>query len=257
MKKDLKKPYSKSVLHKRKKRRKVKKVIALIIFMIGVLVTICLKASFFNIKNINITNNKIVSEEELKNSIELKEGSNIFYFNNKLLIDSLKKNPYIKNAKISRKLPSTLVVSVEEREAFFYGKKDNNFYVFDNEGKVLDIRNNIDSFNLIEVKGINLDGVNIGDKIKVSNERAIEFIKEFSRLMAINESTIKFNSLDITNFLDIKIYLNNMEIKMGREDDVKAKLNIAINVLEEKKELQNSKGYIDVSLKKHPVVHVN
>ena len=110
---------------------------------------------------------------------------------------------------------------------------------------------------MIEVKGINLDGVNIGDKIKVSNERAIEFIKEFSRLMTINESSIKFNFLDITNFLDIKIYFDNMEIRMGREDDVKAKLNIAINILEEKKELQKSKGYIDVSLKKHPVVHIN
>ena len=123
MKKDLKKTYSKSVLHKRKKRRKAKKVIALIIFMIGVLMTICLKASFFNIKNINITNNKIVSEDELKNSIELKDGSNIFYFNNKLLIDSIKKNPYIKEAKISRKLPSTLVINVEEKRSFFLWEK--------------------------------------------------------------------------------------------------------------------------------------
>lgn len=257
MKKDLKKSYSKSVLHKRKKRRKVKKMIALTVFMIGVLVTVCLKASFFDIKNIKIINNKIVSEEEIKNSIELQDGSNIFYFNNKLLIYSIKKNPYIREAKISRKLPSTLVISVEEREAFFYGKKENDYYIFDNEGKVLDIRKSIESFNLIEVKGINFEGVNTGDKIKVSNERAFDFIKEFSNLININESSVKFSSLDITNFLDIKVYSSNMELRIGREDEVKDKLNKAINILEQKKELQQAKGYIDVSFKGNPVVHIN
>ena len=54
--------------------------------------------------------------------------------------------------------------------------------------------------------------------------------------------------VDISDITDIKLYYKEMVVKVGTENELKVKINRAINVLVGNN-LTNSKGYIDVSFK--------
>jgi Cell division septal protein len=165
------------------------------------------------------------------------------------------RNPYIGSVKITRKLPSQININVAERNAIFYIKMDNTFYIVDKSGILLQKRSNIDNMNLVQLNGINLTSSKIGEIIKTRDNRKIDGIKNIGSL--IEESNVMFgiDTLDVSNSLDIKAYKKDMCIKLGSADDMKNKLNKALNIIEQEK-LSAAKGYVDVRFDGNPVFYI-
>ncbi len=71
----------------------------------------------FTIKTINIqVEGAMITRSEIRESTGIKEGQNIFSFNiRKLRTSFLKSTPLAKSISIHRQLPSTLVITVQER----------------------------------------------------------------------------------------------------------------------------------------------
>lgn len=256
MKKKLENPYSKEKLKKRRLRRNIRRAVFFVIFIIAILVTIAIKAPYFNVTTFLIENNNIVNSEEIIAKSPIKEGNNIFYFNKKDVVESIKEIPYIQDLEIIRQLPNTILFSVKEREAFFYGVFNNKFVVFDKDLRILEIRDKIDGLKLVRVMGLDYSNVNAGDVIEDSNERRDYVIKEVSHLFKVNKSGIGFDCVNLEDLLNIRFYYRNIEIRIGTDEELKDKLNQALNILEQKPEFQDKKGYIDVSFKGNPVVYM-
>lgn len=86
-----------------KKRLKTIKWIMLVILILGA-ISLFLLSDFFNIKEINVLNNNKVTKEEIINLSNLKTNENMFKFMKIKVVDQIKKNPYIEDAIIHRKL---------------------------------------------------------------------------------------------------------------------------------------------------------
>lgn len=243
------------LIQRRRRRKVVKRSIVFSTLLISLLVILCLKLSYFNVSNIVILNNEIINTEEILELSKINKGTNIFYMDLKNIQTNVLSNPYILKANVKRKLPNTISIEVQEREAVFYAKNESGNLIIDRLGVVLEKKDDTSGMNLTNLTGIDFGGAKVGKVIPCDDNRKINFITEITDLIEANTSGIKITSVDLSDFLDIKIYSNNICIKVGDNSNLENKLNEALNIIVNNK-LVNSIGYIDVSFQGNPVVHV-
>ena len=247
------------LLHKRKNRKKLRGLMLLVIIMISTLITLCIKLPYFNITRIEIIGNMNASKVEIYDTAKSHLGSNIFYDS---FIDSKKqimKNPYIVGVKVKKTLPNKITIQVQEKVAVFYGVVNNNYYVLDSNGIVLEKRSNIKDMKLVKLVGFNYEKCEVGKLIGLIDDRKINDIKEITNI--INEyrktnSNSNITMVDVSNVLDEKIFTGDICIKFGTTEDLKNKFNKAINIITQLK-YQKAKGYVDVSSTGNPVVFIS
>lgn len=247
-----------ALIKKRRKQRVVKRSILLFTFLISMLVMLCLKHPLFNISNIKAQNNNIVSSNELINLSGIYKGNNIFYINTSKSIQQILKNPYILSAKVERKLPNTIIISVEERATVFYGKRDTGFLVIDKTGIVLEERADIQNMKLIELIGFDYSKAEVSKKLSAADSRQLDFI---ASLVSVLKNDQKFmegiTSVDASDLYSLKIYYGNICIKLGGPEDLEKKLNTAANIMDRDEFKQAAKGgYIDVGYNGNPVYFI-
>lgn len=236
----------------RRKRRAIKRTIISLILLISVTITLCLKLTYFNVSNISVINNHTINSDEIVKLSKINKGINIFYLNFKNVQTNLQSNPYILSANINRKLPNTIVISIKEREAVFYSKRDNKYLIIDKNGIVLEEKEDISQMKLTNLQGFDTKEAKIGEVIPAQDKRKIDNISLITELISNNSSGIDITSIDLSNDLNLLAYSNNMCIKLGNSN-IKDKLNKALNVIVSNN-LKDQKGYIDVSYEGNPVI---
>jgi len=240
------------LIEKRRKKIFLKKCILFFIFIISVFLVLCFKLPYFNISNISVVNNKLVTKEEIIKLCAIKAGNNIFYINTSRSSEKILKNPYILSAKVERKFPNNIIIDVVEREAMYYNIKDNKYLVIDKNGIVLEEREEINNMRLIKLEGFDYNKAEIGMKLTSDDDRRIEAVSELAKIVKANKFFLKVTNIDVTNPYALNVYYGNICIKLGSCDNIDKKLNAAANILE-RDELKQGKGYIDVSFDGNPV----
>lgn len=239
------------LIERRRKRIRRKKIILFGVILISVLVTLCLKLPYFNIKNIEVHNNSIIDSDTIVKLSQIKKGTNIFYVSLKKNKVNIEQNPYIMDVGISKKLPDTIDITVTERKAAFYAEKDNKYLIIDKNGVVLEEKDNLNGMNLIKLLGFNTSSAKIGKVIPCDDNRKIDVISKLTDIV-VNAKDLKITSVDISDVLNLKAYVNSMSIILGRVDGLDSKINKAINIINSEN-LKDKKGYVDVSFNGNPV----
>jgi cell division protein FtsQ len=239
----------------RKKKILIKRTILLSILLIVLLCTLCLKLPYFNIATVEVKNNRNISAEEVVALSGITGDNNIFYINLSRIKSGILSNPYILEVNIKRRLPDSLILNVQEREALFYVLTGNQYAVLDGNATLLEIRDSIQGMDLVKVEGIKVDSMEPGMVIDQENNRTARTLAIFADLIRRNSSGINFSSVDLSNLININLYISNMCIKLGNNENLEKKLNKALNIIQHN-EVNNSKGYIDVSFEGNPVLYI-
>ena len=97
--------------------------------------------SRFNIKEINIENNLLIKNEELKKLLEPIYNKNIFFLKNKEIKEILTRNSFVDSFDLKRKYPNTLKIKIYEKKpiAILLNKKK-KFYLSE-KNKLIDFKN--------------------------------------------------------------------------------------------------------------------
>ena len=112
----------------------MKKQIIIGISLLVLLSTINIKKDLaikkFNIKEINIQNNYLIKDKEIKDSLILIYNTNLIFLNNSQIENILKQNTFIESFRIKKKYPNILNIEIIEKEPFaiLFNKKK-NFYL--------------------------------------------------------------------------------------------------------------------------------
>lgn len=236
---------------KRRKKIRRKRIILFTIVLICVLITLCLKLPLFNIKNIEVENNSIISSDEIIKQSGIVKGVNIFMASLKSYKENVKQNPYVMEVNIHKKFPDTISINVEERKAAFYAQSGNKYIVLDKNGVVLEKKDNLKGMKLIRLDGSNVDNAEIGKVIKCDDTRKLKSIALFTDAVFKNKK-LNLTAVDISDSLNLKAYINNMCIILGTPEELGEKLNKAINIVAQQN-LKDKKGYVDVSFNGNPV----
>lgn len=243
------------LIDKRRKKRRIRRVSFIMLLLITILITLCLKLTYFNIKYVNVLDNKTIAASEIIKESGIQKGTNIFYMNSSNIKSNILNNPYILSVNINKKLPNTVNIDVNERMAVFYTEKDNKFIIIDKYGTVLEIRKNIDNMSLIKLIGVDTSKISVGKVIPLNDDKKLKIISDITDIIFNNDVCKNIKTLDITNSMQLEAYYNDMHIKLGNEDNLQQKLNRAINIIIDKN-LSASKGYVDVSFNGNPVFFV-
>ncbi|MBL7108381.1 MAG: FtsQ-type POTRA domain-containing protein [Candidatus Cloacimonetes bacterium] len=160
----------------------------------------------FNIKKIEISKTKNIDKLLIKRKLQNKfNNKNMFLVRNESIQNNLNNFPKIKNTKIIRRIPNTLILSIDERLpiAKIIGSKKIIFTI-DKEGYLLEKISINKKNNLPIFDGIQINNLTIGDKIsenslkillniyKIIMRKKPEFLKKISNYSFIDGNVLLF-----------------------------------------------------------------
>lgn len=215
-------------VQRKKRRQKIFLRIVLLIAIISFIFIFIFRSDFFIIDSINIDGNYIVSDEEIIAESRIYVGNHIFNYNKNEAIDRIKNFSYIKDADIKRSLPKTVDILVEEREVFLQFSHLSSYILVDNEGCILEIKDD-------KVENIPLFiGFIIEDHMRenILEEEHIKNLEAFLSDEDTGEVVGRMIEVIYEDEQNTNINLNNgIGVAFGPLSDVKYKLTLLNDIL--------------------------
>ena len=130
---------------KKSKAGKIVKWTSILVLIIGLTILIML-SPLFNLKEIIVTGNDIVSTEKIKDMSNFKIGYNLFKLNKGAAKKNIVKNGYIEDVEISRVIPDKIKIKVTERVVQFNIPYGNAYVIVDTQGYITEISEEINQY---------------------------------------------------------------------------------------------------------------
>lgn len=226
---------------KRKKKIKKIKFVLKIILLIAIIsggVAFALTSPMFNITNIQVSGNNIVSTDTVISLSQLKKDENIFRFNSSQTINNIKENPYIESVSINRKIPSTVAINITERIPTYSVDFMEKYAYIDMQGYILEISD--DSKNLPIIHGISTaeDQVVPGNRL---NDADLEKLEDVIKIMdAVKQNNLEgeVKSIDISkkNEYTLDLETEGKKVHIGDSSNLSNKMLYVVAILEQEKE---------------------
>jgi cell division protein FtsQ len=172
-------------------------------------------------KNIKISGNSIVSEDEFYSQLEILEGIELEEINLREVSLLLESNPYVKAVRVSRQYPSTLSIEIVEREPVAILNID-PILMLDREGVVLPDQGKSHDFIIPCLSGFNpakelypAGHQTISVKVKETMELITKIVDTYPSLYSnISEVTLNANDEYVIILADYptKVILGNIDI---------------------------------------------
>lgn len=241
-----------------KKKRKIimmKRTMVIFIVLCSILLTLGFTLPVFNLTEVKISGNNLIGQETILTSAAIEPEINIFKINTSKVKEILMENAYIKDVKVKRVLPSKLSINVEERKIAFSAQGADGIYTIDENGRVLGVKETIETMEVLTIEGIPAENLVVGQVIQgqEGNIEGANIIHKFLSEKGYFEQYPQMK-LEINNYIDYKLYVDGACIKLGTSEDMNEKLAKAFSVLATP-QYMGMKGYIDVSFKGNPVVY--
>ncbi|MBO8136629.1 MAG: FtsQ-type POTRA domain-containing protein [Desulfotomaculum sp.] len=212
-------------------------------------VYVLLQSPVFNVKKIEIIGREKIPREKIIELSGVVLGSNIF----KLDLHSGEKKisllPAVKNVEITRRFPSTIVITVTERRPVALLPVEEGFAELDREGIFLRKAEFIQS-SFPVITGGDVPGVKPGQKVR--NNAVITALTVIDKLPA--QLTKQLSEVHVDTKNEVTIYtINGIQGRMGMPENIRQKGSVFLKVLEQIGEEQKIE-YIDLTSCKSPVV---
>ncbi len=172
-------------------------VILLVISMAGYLFL-----PYFYFENAVVLGETGIQKKEILELSKIKKDKNIYRINLNKAEENIKTNPYIKDVKIKRKFPTTLVFSIKQRFDAAIIPVTGGYAAIDEEGVVLKIQADIIDMKKPVISGIKPVKVQLGEKIPIENEEqftAVLSMISTSQNARLLESISDINLNDLEN----------------------------------------------------------
>jgi len=228
------------------------------IFLIAVLGLYFCTSKLFFVKKIVVKNVSAdekdtsvpYTSEEMLSGLGINIGDGLYSFNKKDAQNSAKYNlPYIKEIKISRRWPSTLVAKAELEKAAFYMSVSDELYILSDGLKVLEKTTDAEKIELgalMLLKTGKVDNCIVGEMLGIDSDLAA-IISELTAILEENSILNKVEFIDVSDKFDISLmYESRFEILLGDSKNLKSKIEFMKRIIDDRGDA-TSGGTIDVS----------
>lgn len=236
-----------------KRKRLIRRTIIYIVVVVAGGIVFATKSHFFIINKVNILGNPTMSGDEIKEKTENIIGQNIFYIDKSNIIKEAKKNPYVDNVEITKAYPKQVNIKITEKQGVFYVEKDGYKYVFDSQVNLLEKTDSIENRSLVKITGIDLKNDELGNKA-LDDTRTLKLLNLFYQIIQKNPTDYKINSIDVSDFTNIKVYIGNVEGRLGNDENIPDKMNKLLHIIQSP-DIGITKGYVNVGFNGAPVYY--
>lgn len=198
---------------KKKKKRKKKNYLLRFIVVVGVIVLMYffLSSSIFNIEDIRVENNALLSDQEIIETSGIKAGDNIFAAGGVGVKRALKKNPYVEDVGIRRALPDRITISVTEVEPVIAVQHKGKYILLNENGDYIDY--NDSSMYATIVTGVKVSKFSKGKTPEF--EDPVLFEEALKLVNGINNAGMYLKQAEISSSMNIKGYVSDTLICSG------------------------------------------
>lgn len=246
-------PKNSKLILKSKRRRLIRRVILYSVVVTAGAIIFATKSNFFLVKQVTVLGNPIMSGDDIKKNTENILGQNIFFIDKSNIIKEAKKNPYVDNVEITKTYPKQVNIKITEKQGVYYAEKDGYKYVFDSQMNLLEKIDSVENRNLVKITGLDLKSVELGDKAS-DDTRTLKLINLFYQIIQKNPTSYNINSIDISDFTNIKVYIGNVEGRLGNDENIPDKMNKLLHIMQSP-DIGITKGYVDVGFNGAPVYY--
>ena len=233
-------------IKKRKEERKEKNRKRRNLFIIAGIIIGLFILSFTKLVNVDrvvVKGNNYFLDSEIISMAHVKMGNNLIYKPGKIRIKSyLLQNPYIEKVKVHRRLPSTLVIKVKEREQMAAIPYDGKYIVTDSDRIVL--RKTTDMPHLTVIEGIKIKKMKLAKELEGENSKHLNDSYEILNLMKDHKLFFKKIIVDEDK---TTIYIYDNLICTGMTSDIKT-------MIEKNRMQEILKSLIDRGVKRGRIV---
>lgn len=205
------------------------------IFVVTVIILYILSRTvFFKVENYEISGNERYSDSEILGAAGLGENENLYNIDLSATEAKIKKKLiYIDDVTVTRELLGTIVIEVTEAEEFACCQYEGNRYaVISRNGRYLSTEQAEPNEELLQIYGLDLIDVSLGDEFASSDENKKTIIMN---LLDVIDDTCPgmIDYIDITDRTDIIMSYDNgrIEIDFGSSLDYEYKMRYLITII--------------------------
>lgn len=186
-------------------------IIALSVVGVLVLLIVILAFTLFSLKSVTIdyrTSKSYITatDDEIIESADIDMGGSVLFRNKQYYIDNIEMaNPYVKVVNIETVFPSSFVIHIAERQEVYAVEHNNQFYIIDEDYKVLRITDGYISnqTNAMLLSGLEINGTSyaVGDFLQVANSVPI-YSSLYENNRPLNEQREMIESITLTSEFD-------------------------------------------------------
>lgn len=244
-------------------KRKQKKQIAALsaIILVASFAAILLLTPLFNINEITVQGNSVISDEEIVKSAGIVEGINIFDVSLRRAQKNIEEIGYIDEVKVKRKFPSKIEIKIVEAVGVACVTAENGFVVITSDGRCLELsetaavstfsKNNIGEASLTQknlpvIKGLKNVKYKVGKTITSDDKTRLNKLFECLKAFTKSEFIFDMTQIDISDMNDIKFFYNGgkLVVSVGSGEKLDYKMECFKPILEEIGE--DPEGYVDM-----------
>ena len=216
-----------------KRKLRIAKYITLLALIIAVILLI-LFSPLFNVKEILVEDNDIVSTEQIISLAKINIDTNTFKINANKVNKQVKENPYIDEIEIIRKLPSTIVIKVKERKPAFLIEYANGYVCIDKSGYILNITEEKQNLPILQGLQTTNDKFTVGNRLEVQDLSKVYVVSKILEIATENDISNLITRVDIENINNIKLILEEKEktVYVGNDNNLNIKLLTLKQILE-------------------------
>ena len=240
---------SENISRKGKKNNLAKFVLFLLIAIIIYGMYYLFTSTKFQIKNINVNGNKKYSVEQVIDSSYIKLNKNIFLMRTSKKEAGIKTLPFVKEAKVSRRLPDTINIDVTERKSEYlaYDKDSNKYYRLDSDGVILEAANlDQKKDNELLTYGIMFDdNVVFGSRINDADVSKLAIYQKIYEQIKKTDINLPITKLNFENSLTTILLNDKLSVIFPNDTNLEYNVNFLSNII--KNIGADSTGVIDMT----------
>lgn len=245
-----KKPISKKQeqIKKKKKIRNFKIIKYTFLILLIFIATIATMTSpLFNIKKITVEGTGKITNDEIISLSQINIEENTYKVNIKKAKRNILENPYIKSVEIKRKLPSDIIISIEERKTTFMIEYGSSYVYINNQGYILEVSSEKLEVPIIQGTETYVEDFVPGNRLCIEDLEKMSTVIKIMEIAASNDISSLITRIDIQNKQNYKMVFETEEkvAYIGDETDLNTKILSIKSIIEREKGI---KGEIFVNM---------
>ncbi len=235
------KDYKKRVRRNRRRR----KVLFVSFLLLCVMIFVHL-SPLFNVKEVICTGNNKVSSEELVSTSTISIGYNIFRTSVKKAERNVRKIPYIKEARVIRRLPNKIEIKVTESGVCGYLPLAEGYIYIDENCKMLQYSESPPEEQVPVVQNTGILSFEGGKIVTADDDKKTELLTACYKAIIADNALEKITIIDVAQADTLTLFYNNsLEILVGNIKNIDYKISFALRTINEKLGI-NPKGFLDI-----------
>lgn len=232
-----------------RKKKKTNAFLAPLIFVLVLILLVFCVGMFFRVQDIEVVGAQSYTAEEIIEASGVEKGDNLFFINRFNGASNIfSRLPFVDFASIERRMPSTVVITVEEAKAVACLNWQGQRWMITAAGKLLGSADEASAASLIRVTGFEPVSPAVGEQARAAEgeELKLTYLKDLLAVLEADGLIGDVQAIDLSAPVNPSMeYLGRFTVRLGEDRELDYKLRMLLATVRQLE--AGETGIIDVS----------